>query len=113
MKHEKFLSADTTESALAALDRAGRYGLSAQTLGDAVVRDCACGYVESDEREALGLQIGAALCAFERWQRGGRSRFRGFDTVDRLAYTATTNEATVCHWCSCECRRSLRRIAPT
>ena len=31
--------------------------------------------------------IGAALCAFERWQRGGRSRFRGFDTIDRLAYT--------------------------
>ena len=51
--------------------------------------------------------IGAALCAVE-WARTGQpSRFRGFDTIAALAYTTTTSEQTVCHWCTCHCKRTF------
>ncbi len=51
--------------------------------------------------------IGAALCALE-WRRGGRpSRFRGFEAVEALSYTTTTSEQTVCHWCTCNCKRTF------
>jgi predicted CoA-substrate-specific enzyme activase len=51
--------------------------------------------------------IGAALCAFDRWQRGEGSRFRGFETIAALNYASTTSEATVCHWCPCNCKRTF------
>jgi predicted CoA-substrate-specific enzyme activase len=51
--------------------------------------------------------IGAALCAFEWWRRGQPSRFRGFDTIESLTYTSTTSEHTVCHWCTCNCKRTF------
>jgi predicted CoA-substrate-specific enzyme activase len=51
--------------------------------------------------------IGAALCAVE-WQRAGQpTRFRGFDTIAALTYTTTTSEQTVCHWCTCHCKRTF------
>jgi predicted CoA-substrate-specific enzyme activase len=51
--------------------------------------------------------IGAALCALE-WARAGRpSRFRGFDTIEALAYRSTTNEHTTCRWCPVNCRRTF------
>jgi len=49
--------------------------------------------------------IGAALCAADA--AGGASRFRGFDAVEALTYRSTTNDHTVCHWCSCNCKRTF------
>lgn len=49
--------------------------------------------------------IGAALCAVDA--RGGRSRFRGFAAVEALTYRTMTNDQTVCHWCSCKCKRTF------
>ncbi|MBI3028136.1 MAG: activase [Candidatus Rokubacteria bacterium] len=51
--------------------------------------------------------IGAALCAFDRWRGGHPTRFRGFDTIEALTYTSTTSEHTVCHWCTCNCKRTF------
>jgi predicted CoA-substrate-specific enzyme activase len=52
--------------------------------------------------------IGAALCAIEWQGRTGRTtRFRGFDTVDGLTYRTTTNQETVCKWCSVNCKRTF------
>jgi hypothetical protein len=51
--------------------------------------------------------IGAALCALDWANSGNASRFRGFDTIQNLKYDSTTNDDTVCHWCSCECRRTF------
>ena len=51
--------------------------------------------------------IGAALCAHEAFQRGGRTRFRGFERIETLAYMSTANEQTICKWCSCNCKRSF------
>jgi len=51
--------------------------------------------------------IGAALCVLDRLGRGSASRFRGFDAVEGLSYTSTTNEHTVCHWCPCNCQRTF------
>jgi predicted CoA-substrate-specific enzyme activase len=55
--------------------------------------------------------IGAALCAHDAWQRGGASRFRGFDAVLQLSYRSTTNEHTTCSWCSCACKRTFIDVA--
>jgi len=49
--------------------------------------------------------IGAALCAAD--DARGRSRFRGFAAVEALTYRTTTNDHTVCHWCSCNCKRTF------
>jgi predicted CoA-substrate-specific enzyme activase len=49
--------------------------------------------------------IGAALCAADA--AGGRSRFRGFAAVEALTYRTTTNDHTICHWCSCNCKRTF------
>jgi predicted CoA-substrate-specific enzyme activase len=51
--------------------------------------------------------IGAALCVLDRLGRGSLSQFRGFDAIEALTYTSTTNEDTVCHWCPCNCQRTF------
>jgi hypothetical protein len=51
--------------------------------------------------------IGAALCAMDTWRRGEPSRFRGFDAIEALSYRSTTNEHTICRWCSCNCKRTF------
>jgi predicted CoA-substrate-specific enzyme activase len=55
--------------------------------------------------------IGAALCVHDAWQSGRPSRFRGFDTIEALSYRSTTNEHTVCRWCSCTCKRTFIDVA--
>src|SRR5262249_46089326 len=51
--------------------------------------------------------IGAALCARERLETGAASRFRGFEVIESLLYRSTTSDYTVCHWCSCNCKRTF------
>ena len=51
--------------------------------------------------------IGAALCAADWAKSGAASRFRGYDTIDTLEYTSTTNEHTTCHWCPVNCKRTF------
>ncbi len=51
--------------------------------------------------------IGSALVALEHYQRTGRTRFRGFETIESLEYRTTTSEDTVCRWCPIECRRTF------
>ena len=51
--------------------------------------------------------IGAALCAREKLEIGASSRFRGFEVIESLAYRSTTSDDTVCHWCSCNCKRTF------
>jgi predicted CoA-substrate-specific enzyme activase len=51
--------------------------------------------------------IGAALCATDAAAGGSRSRFRGFAAVEALTYRSTTSDQTVCHWCSCNCKRTF------
>jgi predicted CoA-substrate-specific enzyme activase len=51
--------------------------------------------------------IGAALVAHEWWQGGGRTRFRGFDVIEKLSYRTTTSLDTVCKWCPVNCQRSF------
>ena len=51
--------------------------------------------------------IGAALVALEWWERGGRSRFHGFDVIQNLTYKTTTSVDTVCRWCPVSCQRSF------
>lgn len=51
--------------------------------------------------------IGAALCAADWLRSGAASRFRGFDVVDALEYTSTTNAQTVCQWCPVNCKRTF------
>src|SRR5262249_57316232 len=42
--------------------------------------------------------IGAALCAREKLEIGATTRFRGYDAIESLEYTSTTNEHTTCKW---------------
>jgi predicted CoA-substrate-specific enzyme activase len=52
--------------------------------------------------------IGAALCAGEWLKRAGAAtRFRGFDVIEALEYTSTTNEHTTCKWCPVSCKRTF------
>jgi predicted CoA-substrate-specific enzyme activase len=51
--------------------------------------------------------IGAALCVADWHAAGGRSSFRGFDTIAALTYTSTTSAATVCKWCPINCTRTF------
>ena len=51
--------------------------------------------------------IGAALCAADWMKSGAASRFRGYDTIDTLEYTSTTNEHTTCNWCPVNCKRTF------
>jgi len=51
--------------------------------------------------------IGAALCAAEWLKEGVPTRFRGFDIIESLEYTSTTNEHTTCNWCPVSCKRTF------
>jgi predicted CoA-substrate-specific enzyme activase len=51
--------------------------------------------------------IGAALCAGDALEAGGKSRFRGYDVIESLEYTSTTNEHTTCNWCPVNCKRTF------
>jgi hypothetical protein len=51
--------------------------------------------------------IGAALCAADWLKSGAASRFRGYDTIEALEYTSTTNEHTTCNWCAVNCKRTF------
>jgi predicted CoA-substrate-specific enzyme activase len=51
--------------------------------------------------------IGAALVALEWWEKGGSTKFRGFDSIEKLSYKTTTAVETVCHWCPVNCQRSF------
>jgi len=51
--------------------------------------------------------IGAALVALEHYEKTGRTRFRGFETIESLEYKTTTSEDTICRWCPIECRRTF------
>lgn len=51
--------------------------------------------------------IGAALVSLDWWERGGRSRFRGFEVVEKLTYKTATTPDTVCTWCPVNCQRTF------
>jgi len=51
--------------------------------------------------------IGAALVSLDWWAKGGKSQFRGFEVIDKLAYNTTTSKETVCNWCPVNCQRSF------
>jgi predicted CoA-substrate-specific enzyme activase len=51
--------------------------------------------------------IGAALCAADSLQRGAPSRFPGYEIIESLEYTSTTNEHTTCTWCPVSCKRTF------
>ncbi len=51
--------------------------------------------------------IGAALVSLDWWEKGGKSRFRGFDVIEHLTYKTTTSKETVCNWCPVNCQRSF------
>jgi len=51
--------------------------------------------------------IGAALVGLDWWQRGGKSGFRGFETIENLSYKTATSVETVCNWCPVHCQRSF------
>jgi predicted CoA-substrate-specific enzyme activase len=55
--------------------------------------------------------IGAALVSLDWWDAGGRSKFRGFDSIEDLTYTATTAPETICNWCPVNCQRSFIDVA--
>jgi predicted CoA-substrate-specific enzyme activase len=51
--------------------------------------------------------IGAALCAEDRAAASAATRFRGYEVIESLAYTSTTNEHTTCNWCPVSCKRTF------
>jgi predicted CoA-substrate-specific enzyme activase len=51
--------------------------------------------------------IGAALCACDSMKAGAPTRFRGYDVIESLDYTSTTNEHTTCNWCPVSCKRTF------
>ncbi len=51
--------------------------------------------------------IGAGLVALDWWERGGKTRFRGFDAIEKLTYRTATSAETVCSWCPVSCQRSF------
>jgi predicted CoA-substrate-specific enzyme activase len=51
--------------------------------------------------------IGAALCAGDMMKPGASTRFRGYDVIEALQYTSTTNEHTTCTWCPVSCKRTF------
>ena len=55
--------------------------------------------------------IGAALVALDWWKNGGRTVFRGFDSIEKLTYKTATSKETVCHWCPVNCQRSFIDVA--
>ena len=55
--------------------------------------------------------IGAALVSLDWWEKGGRSKFRGFDVIENLTYNTTTAKETICNWCPVTCQRSFIDVA--
>jgi predicted CoA-substrate-specific enzyme activase len=51
--------------------------------------------------------IGAALCAGEMMKPGASTRFRGYDVIESLEYTSSTNADTTCTWCPVSCKRTF------
>ncbi len=51
--------------------------------------------------------IGVGLVCLEWVEQGGRSQFRGFETIQKLSYKTTTSADTVCNWCPVNCQRSF------
>jgi predicted CoA-substrate-specific enzyme activase len=51
--------------------------------------------------------IGAALCAGDGMTAGAATRFRGYEVIESLEYTSTTDERTTCHWCPVNCKRTF------
>jgi predicted CoA-substrate-specific enzyme activase len=51
--------------------------------------------------------IGAALCVSDVMNTGASTRFRGYDVIESLEYTSTTNEHTTCTWCPVSCKRTF------
>jgi len=51
--------------------------------------------------------IGAALCAGDWLESGAATRFRGYDVIEALEYTSTTNQDTTCKWCPVDCKRTF------
>ena len=51
--------------------------------------------------------IGAALCAGDGLTSGTTTLFRGYDVIESLEYTSTTNEHTTCNWCPVNCKRTF------
>ena len=51
--------------------------------------------------------IGAAMVSLDWWEKGGKSKFRGFDVIEKLTYTTTTSAETICNWCPVTCQRSF------
>jgi predicted CoA-substrate-specific enzyme activase len=51
--------------------------------------------------------IGAALCAGDWLKSGATTRFRGYDVIESLEYTSTTNHQTTCKWCPVDCKRTF------
>jgi predicted CoA-substrate-specific enzyme activase len=55
--------------------------------------------------------IGAALVALDWWKNGGKTMFRGFDSIEKLTYKTATAKETVCNWCPVNCQRSFIDVA--
>jgi predicted CoA-substrate-specific enzyme activase len=51
--------------------------------------------------------IGAALCAVDLLPSVAATRFRGYEVIESLEYTSTTNEHTTCTWCPVSCKRTF------
>jgi predicted CoA-substrate-specific enzyme activase len=51
--------------------------------------------------------IGAALCAMDWTEKGHPSRFRGFEAIESITYSSTTNGDTLCRWCPVNCQRTF------
>jgi predicted CoA-substrate-specific enzyme activase len=51
--------------------------------------------------------IGAALCAGDMLKPGVATQFRGYEAIESLEYTSTTNEHTTCTWCPVSCKRTF------
>jgi hypothetical protein len=55
--------------------------------------------------------IGAALCAGDWLKSGATTRFRGYDVIESLDYSSTTNQHTTCKWCPVDCKRTFIDVA--
>jgi predicted CoA-substrate-specific enzyme activase len=51
--------------------------------------------------------IGAALVAARSVEVSGKSRFRGYEAMERLRFKTTTSADTRCRWCENRCQRTF------
>jgi predicted CoA-substrate-specific enzyme activase len=54
-----------------------------------------------------GATSGAASRAATSTATRAATRFRGYDVIESLDYTSTTNEHTTCTWCPVSCKRTF------